>query len=81
MSVQTSLTEVNTDIAERMNNVCSASTVPYKVMRIDFLRWISLIIRCSLGVIVEVEPEHRRSVADDSLCKLYNASDAFKLWA
>lgn len=68
MPVQMSLTGVNTDIAARMNNVCSASAVPYKVMRIDFLRWISLIIRCSLDVIVRAEPEHPRSVAADSLC-------------
>lgn len=51
-----SLTEVNIDIAECMNNVCGASTMPYKVMRIDFLRWIWLIIRCSLDLILRAGP-------------------------
>lgn len=56
MPVRTSLTGVNTDIADCMNNACGASTVPYQVMRIDFLRWISLIIRCSLDVEVGAAP-------------------------
>lgn len=55
MPVQTSLTEVNIDIAECMNNVYGTSTMPYKVMRIDLLRWISLIIRRSLDLIVRAE--------------------------
>lgn len=68
MPVQTSLTGVNTDIAERMNNACGASNVPYQVMRIDFLRWISLIIRCSLDVELVGCVWHRTFCA-----KLYNA--------
>lgn len=75
MLVQTSLTGVNTDIAECMNNACAASTVPYQVMRIDFLRWISLIIRCSLDVVVGAELEHARCVWHRTFCaKLYNSA-------
>lgn len=74
MPVQTSLTGVNTDIADCMNNACAASTVPYQVMRIDFLRWISLIIRCSLDVVVGAEPEHAGCVWHRTFCaQLYNA--------
>lgn len=74
MPVQTSLTGVNTDIAECMNNACAASTAPYQVMRIDFLRWIPLIIRCSLDVVVGAEPEHAGCVWHRTFCaQLYNA--------
>lgn len=39
-------------------------TVPYRVMRIDFLRWISLIIRCSLDVVVGAQPQRPTRVCD-----------------
>lgn len=68
-----SLTEVNIDIAECMNNVCGASTMPYKVMRIDFLRWISLIIRCSLDLTVGVAftPSLYDSILIELTCMLH----------
>lgn len=38
-----------------MNNVCGVSTMLYEVMRIDSRRWSSLIIRCSVELMLQPE--------------------------
>lgn len=49
-------------------------SVPYRVMRMDFLRWISLIIRCSLDAVVAAAPQHAACEAHRTFrAKLYDA--------
>lgn len=50
-----------------MNNACGTSSGLCQVMRIDSRRWISLIIRCSLDLMLQPEQILTLAVAAYSL--------------